>query len=106
MNGSFKEVENHRLPDGGMLISLDGASYTTYMKEEVERYRIIIGNQTCVFQKENDPSLLRSPSAGKLINLLIEDGSFVNKGIHFTSLLRALTSSPTLFGLLTLLNLF
>lgn len=80
MNGSFKEVENHRLPDGGMLISLDGASYTTYMKEEVDRYRIIIGNQTCIFQKENDPSLLRSPSAGKLINLLIEDGAFVAKG--------------------------
>lgn len=80
MNGSFKEVENHRLPDGGMLISLDGASYTTYMKEEVDRYRIIIGNQTCIFQKENDPSLLRSPSAGKLINLIIEDGAFVAKG--------------------------
>ncbi|XP_059611586.1 acetyl-CoA carboxylase [Phlebotomus argentipes] len=80
MNGSFKEVEIHRLSDGGMLLSLEGASYTTYMKEEVDRYRIVIGNQTCVFEKENDPSLLRSPSAGKLINLLIEDGAHVNKG--------------------------
>lgn len=80
MNGSFKEVEVHRLSDGGMLLSLEGASYTTYMKEEVERYRIVIGNQTCVFDKENDPSLLRSPSAGKLINLIIEDGAHVNKG--------------------------
>lgn len=80
MNGSFREVDVHRLSDGGMLLSLDGASYTTYMKEEVDRYRIVIGNQTCVFEKENDPSLLRSPSAGKLINLLIEDGSHVTKG--------------------------
>lgn len=80
MNGSFKEVEIHRLSDGGMLLSLEGASYTTYMKEEVDRYRIVIGNQTCVFEKENDPSLLRSPSAGKLINLLVEDGAHVNKG--------------------------
>ncbi|CAG9801571.1 unnamed protein product [Chironomus riparius] len=80
MNGSFKEVDVHHLADGAMLISMDGASYTTYMKEEVDRYRIIIGNQTCIFQKENDPSLMRSPSAGKLINLLIEDGGYVNKG--------------------------
>lgn len=80
MNGSFKDIEVHRLSDGGMLVSLEGASYTTYMKEEVDRYRIVIGNQTCVFDKENDPSLLRSPSAGKLVNLLIEDGAHVNKG--------------------------
>ena len=80
MNGAFKEVEVHRLSDGGMLLSMEGASYTTYMKEEVDRYRIVIGNQTCVFDKENDPSLLRSPSAGKLINLVLEDGAHVNKG--------------------------
>lgn len=80
MNGDFREVEVHRLSDGGMLLSLEGNSYTTYLKEEVDRYRIVIGNQTCVFEKENDPSILRSPSAGKLINLLIEDGAHVNKG--------------------------
>lgn len=80
MNGSFKEVDVHHLSDGGILLSLEGASYTTYMKEEVDRYRIVIGNQTCVFDKENDPSLLRSPSAGKLINLIIEEGAHVNKG--------------------------
>ncbi|XP_055374657.1 acetyl-CoA carboxylase [Condylostylus longicornis] len=80
MNNSFKELEVHRLSDGGMLLSMEGASYTTYMKEEVDRYRIVIGNQTCVFEKENDPSLLLSPSAGKLINLLVEDGAHVNKG--------------------------
>ncbi|XP_008215451.1 acetyl-CoA carboxylase isoform X2 [Nasonia vitripennis] len=77
MNGSYKEVEIHRLSDGGLLLSLDGGSFTTYMREEVERYRVVIGNQTCVFEKENDPSLLRCPSAGKLINYLVEDGGHV-----------------------------
>ncbi|XP_012280846.1 acetyl-CoA carboxylase isoform X2 [Orussus abietinus] len=80
MNGSYKEVEIHRLSDGGLLLSLDGASFTTYMKEEVDRYRIVIGNQTCIFEKDNDPSLLRSPSAGKLINYLVEDGGHVDAG--------------------------
>lgn len=50
------------------------------MREEVDRYRIVIGNQTCIFDKENDPSLLRSPSAGKLLSFLIEDGGHVTKG--------------------------
>ncbi|XP_063237346.1 acetyl-CoA carboxylase isoform X2 [Bacillus rossius redtenbacheri] len=80
MNNSSKEIDIHRLSDGGILLSVDGASFTTYMREEVDRYRIVIGNQTCVFEKENDPSQLRAPSAGKLINYLVEDGDFVNEG--------------------------
>lgn len=80
MNDSYQVVEVHRLSDGGMLLSLDGASYTTYMKEEIDRYRIVVGNQTCVFEKESDPSVLRSPSAGKLINLLVENQEHVKKG--------------------------
>lgn len=31
------EVDVHRLSDGGLLLSYDGSSYTTYMKEEVDR---------------------------------------------------------------------
>ncbi|GBP42919.1 Acetyl-CoA carboxylase [Eumeta japonica] len=80
MNGSFKELEFHKLTDGGTLLSVDGASFTTYLKDEVDKYRIVIGNQTVVFEKEKDPSKLRSPSAGKLINTLVEDGGHVDKG--------------------------
>uniref|UniRef100_A0A3Q3ABR9 acetyl-CoA carboxylase n=1 Tax=Kryptolebias marmoratus TaxID=37003 RepID=A0A3Q3ABR9_KRYMA len=80
MNSSLAEVDVHRLSDGGLLLSYDGSSYTTYMKEEVDRYRITIGNKTCVFEKENDPSLLRSPSAGKIIQYSVEDGGHVFSG--------------------------
>lgn len=59
---------------------MDGGSHTTYMKEEVGNYRIVIGNKTCVFEKENDPAVLRSPSTGKLINFLVEDGGHVFAG--------------------------
>lgn len=59
---------------------MDGASFTTYLKDEVDKYRIVIGNQTVVFEKEKDPSKLRAPSAGKLINTLVEDGGHVDKG--------------------------
>ncbi|OCT94491.1 hypothetical protein XELAEV_18012163mg [Xenopus laevis] len=80
MNNSCVEVDVHRLSDGGLLLSYDGSSYTTYMKEEVDRYRITIGNKTCVFEKENDPSILRSPSPGKLIQYVVEDGGHVFAG--------------------------
>uniref|UniRef100_A0A8C6Y7J4 acetyl-CoA carboxylase n=1 Tax=Naja naja TaxID=35670 RepID=A0A8C6Y7J4_NAJNA len=83
MTGSCVEVDVHRLSDGGLLLSYDGSSYTTYMKEEVDRYRITIGNKTCVFEKENDPSILRSPSAGKLIQYVVEDGGHVFAGQCF-----------------------
>ncbi len=59
MNDSYVELEAHRMKGGGILINLDGLSYLTFMKEEVDNYRIVINNKSCVFQKENDPSILR-----------------------------------------------
>ena len=41
-----------------------GQSYNTYMHEEAEGYRVVVGNQTMVFEKENDPSVLRATSPG------------------------------------------
>ena len=40
MNAMDIEIDVHRLSDGGLLLSYDGNSYTTYMKEEVDRYYI------------------------------------------------------------------
>lgn len=37
MNDSDIEVDVHRLSDGGLLLSYGGSSYTTYMKEEIDR---------------------------------------------------------------------
>jgi len=38
MNRTHIEIDVHRLNDGGLLLSYDGNSYTTYMKEEIDRY--------------------------------------------------------------------
>uniref|UniRef100_A0A8C5AZK7 acetyl-CoA carboxylase n=1 Tax=Gadus morhua TaxID=8049 RepID=A0A8C5AZK7_GADMO len=80
MNAMDIEIDVHRLSDGGLLLSYDGNSYTTYMKEEVDSYRITVGNKTCVFEKERDPTVLRAPSAGKLLHYLVEDGAHVAAG--------------------------
>ncbi|KRZ71508.1 Acetyl-CoA carboxylase, partial [Trichinella papuae] len=77
MNGSGVEVEFHRMSDGGMLISYNSNSYTCYMNEEVHQYRVIIGNKTIEFQKKYNPTEVRSPSAGKLVQYLVEDGGHV-----------------------------
>lgn len=37
MNDCHIEIDAHRLNDGGLLLSYNGSSYTTYMKEEVDR---------------------------------------------------------------------
>lgn len=96
MNDSHVELEAHRMNDGGILINLNGSSYLTFIKEEVDSYRIMVNNKSCIFQKENDPSILRlaltfspfsinngrsrAPSAGKLLHYTIEDGGMVEAG--------------------------
>ena len=47
------------MADSAILISLNGASYTAYMKEEVDKYRIVVSGRTCIFERENDPRVLR-----------------------------------------------
>uniref|UniRef100_A0A1I8F6A9 ACC_central domain-containing protein n=1 Tax=Macrostomum lignano TaxID=282301 RepID=A0A1I8F6A9_9PLAT len=47
LNGSCLEAEAHRLGDGGLLLSLNGSSYSTYSCIEATGYRVIIDNQTC-----------------------------------------------------------
>ncbi|XP_031712065.1 acetyl-CoA carboxylase isoform X1 [Anarrhichthys ocellatus] len=86
MNDSNIEIDVHRLSDGGLLLSYDGSSHITYMKEEVDRYRITVGNKTCVFDKEKDPTVLRSPTAGKLLQYVVDDGGHVFSGAIYAEI--------------------
>ena len=76
---SKKDVEVFPMTDGQLLVLVDGLTHTTYMQESAESYRVVVGNQTVVFDKENDPSVLMAPSTGKLIKYLIDDGGHVKK---------------------------
>ncbi|KAK1328437.1 hypothetical protein QTO34_012010 [Cnephaeus nilssonii] len=87
MNGGHIEIDAHRLNDGGLLLSYDGNSYTTYMKEEVDRCLPDHHRQQDVrFEKENDPTVLRSPSAGKLTQYTVEDGGHVEAGDSYAEM--------------------
>ena len=48
--------------------------------------RVVVGNQTVVFSKENDPTLLTAPSTGKLIKFLIGDGEHVQAGSAYAEM--------------------
>lgn len=50
------------------------------------RYRITIGNKSCDFEKEKDPSLLRAPSAGKLLQYTVEDGGHIYGGQSYAEM--------------------
>eukprot|EP00118_Oscarella_pearsei_P019122 m.200500 g.200500 ORF g.200500 m.200500 type:complete len:446 (+) comp39591_c0_seq27:2006-3343(+) len=80
LNNSWIELSIHRMSDGGLVFAINEDSYNTYIKEEVTSYRVNINGKTCVFEKENDPSLLRSPCPGKLTEYLTEDGGHVFSG--------------------------
>ena len=80
MNNSFIEVDARRLTDGSSLIRFHGESFVTYMKEDVTHFRVVVGGRTCIFEKENDPSICHTTSTGKLLQYLVPDGAHVQAG--------------------------
>lgn len=80
LNGTKTLVSVRDLSDGGLLVSLGGKSHTTYSREEVQATRMMIDGKTCLLEKESDPTQLRSPSPGKLVSLLLENGDHIKAG--------------------------
>lgn len=79
-NGSKCSVGVRALSDGGLLILLSGRSHNVYWKEEVGATRVSVDSMTCLLEQENDPTQLRTPSPGKLVKFLVENGEHVKKG--------------------------
>lgn len=83
INGSKCSVGVRALSDGGLLILLGGRSHNVYWKEEVGATRVSVDSMTCLLEQENDPTQLRTPSPGKLVKFLVENGEHVKKGQAF-----------------------
>lgn len=86
LNESELNVEVVRLSDSGILVQLNGKSYCSYLQETIQNFRVTINNQTVVFNKENDPSILRAPSPGKLVRYIVADGARVKPGDGYAEL--------------------
>lgn len=83
INGSKCSVGVRPLSDGGLLVLLSGRSHNVYWKEEVGAIRLSVDSRTCMLEQENDPTQLRTPSPGKLVKFLVENGEHVKKGEAF-----------------------
>ena len=84
VNGSKCTVGVWPLSDGGLLVLLDGKSHNVYWKDEVGgATRISVDSKTCLLEQENDPTQLRTPSPGKLVKFLVDNGDHVHKGQPF-----------------------
>ncbi|KAI3661152.1 hypothetical protein MP638_005589 [Amoeboaphelidium occidentale] len=82
----FVEVKCKALSDGGILMLFDRKSHTVYIKEEVTGTRVIINGKTCVFEKENNPSELRSPSTGKIVKFRVSNGQHVTANTAYAEM--------------------
>ena len=83
INGSKCSVGVRALADGGLLILLAGRSHSVYWKEEAAATRISVDGKTCLLEEENDPTQLRTPSPGKLVKFIVENGEHVKSGQAF-----------------------
>eukprot|EP00850_Spirogloea_muscicola_P009035 SM000050S16960 [mRNA] locus=s50:1564:20514:- [translate_table: standard] len=86
LNGSEVEAEAHRLPDGGLLVQLDGNSHVVYAEEELGGTRLLIDGRICLLQNEFDPSKLVAPSPGKLVRLLVANDSEIVASTAFAEM--------------------
>lgn len=61
-------------------MSIGGKSHTIYWKEEAQATRLSIDSMTTLLTVENDPTQLRTPSPGKLVKFLVENGDHITAG--------------------------
>lgn len=86
INGSNTDIEVKPLSDGGLLLSFGCKSHTAYFIEEPQATRLLIDGKTCLLEVENDPTQLRTPSPGKLIKYLVENGDHVKAGENYAQI--------------------
>jgi acetyl-CoA carboxylase/biotin carboxylase 1 len=86
LNGGRIFVGSRTLSDGGLLISLEGASHTVYWREEVGAMVISVDSKTTMIEDEQDPTQLRSPSPGKLVRYLVDSGDHIDSGDSYAEI--------------------
>jgi hypothetical protein len=82
--------------DGGLLVMLDGRTYTVYYESLKNGLNAHINGHRCVFPDDNDPSCLTTPYPGKLLRFLVEEGQRVAVGQAYAELEVMKTVLPLL----------
>uniref|UniRef100_A0A1I7T9U3 Acetyl-CoA carboxylase n=2 Tax=Caenorhabditis tropicalis TaxID=1561998 RepID=A0A1I7T9U3_9PELO len=86
LNGSKTNVKIVRFGEGGTLIATHGEiSYHCNLEESPDAFKVTIKDQIITFEKDNDPSVLKSPYTGKFLSYKKEEGEFVDVGEVFAT---------------------
>ena len=96
-----------QVADGGILISIGGANHVVYFKEESQSIRLNINGKTALIENDSDPSILRSPTPGKIVRFLVENGDHLSVGSAFAEVEVMKMYMPllsTASGIVTLLK--
>ncbi|CAJ0608732.1 unnamed protein product [Cylicocyclus nassatus] len=85
LNGSKTQVEIRLLGDGSLLVTHQERSYTCHLEETSDKFRVTIGRSIVVFEKDNDPTVLKSPYTGKLLGYKKQNREWVGVGVVYAS---------------------
>jgi acetyl-CoA carboxylase/biotin carboxylase 1 len=86
MGDAKLNVVGKGLADNGILVLFGGKSHVVYIKEEPVGSSLLVDGITYTMEKEVDPSQLRSPSPGKLIRYMVNDGEYLKAGEAFAEI--------------------
>ncbi|PAV62751.1 hypothetical protein WR25_22977 [Diploscapter pachys] len=85
MNGSKTQIEIRLLGDGSLLCAHRERIYTCNLEETTDKFKVTIGRSIVVFEKDNDPTILKSPYTGKLLGYKKANKEWVGVGAIYAS---------------------
>ncbi|KII67787.1 Acetyl-CoA carboxylase [Thelohanellus kitauei] len=72
--------------NNGLLVSVHDRLYSCFLYEEANQYVCEIDSKICILYKDIDPTLLLSPSCGKLLTTLVPDGTNLQRGDEYAEI--------------------
>lgn len=81
LKGTEVVVTFSRQADNSILASmLGGRNFNIFGRQEAAGLLLSVNGSSFLLENENDPTVVRTPSPGKLIRYLVEDGQLVSSG--------------------------
>ncbi|GMR60829.1 hypothetical protein PMAYCL1PPCAC_31024 [Pristionchus mayeri] len=80
LNNATTTVEIRQLGDNSLLVSHGEKSHMCHLEETSDKFKVTIGRSIVIFEKDNDPTILKSPYTGRLLNYKTKDKELVSVG--------------------------
>ncbi|GMT07393.1 hypothetical protein PENTCL1PPCAC_29567 [Pristionchus entomophagus] len=85
LNGATTTVEIRQLGDNSLLVTHKDKSEMCHLEETSDKFKVTIGRSIVTFEKDNDPTILKSPYTGRLLSYKAKDKEIVNVGQVYAS---------------------